>query len=98
MGRSGSHRVKPITKGQKPKIYELTDKQELFVREYCVDLNAKDAAVRAGLTRGYGSKMMNDQNIINAIRVQLGERARNTEIDAERVLCELAMVAFASGS
>jgi len=81
--------------GYRPKLANLTDKQELFIREYCVDLNAAAAGRRVGMTASYANKLMSNPDVVNAIRIQLGKRAQATEIDAEKVLCELALIAFA---
>lgn len=97
VGNGGSRKIKLNTgKGRKPKQYGLTDRQQLFVREYCVDLNASAACVRAGLSKKAAPMLMQEVAVINAIRLQLGKRAKETEIDAERVLCELALIAFSN--
>jgi len=92
-----SRRVKPKTIGKAKKLAPLNNQQELFVREYCVDLDANKAALRAGYSsKRSGEKLMTREHVLEAIRLQIGKRARETEIDAERVLCELALIAFSN--
>lgn len=77
----------------------LTPKQEAFCREYLVDLNATQAAIRAG----YSPKtahMMGHENLKKPemaafIQKEMTERAGRTEITADRVLSEIGRLAFA---
>lgn len=79
---------------------KLTDRQELFVREYLVDLNATQAAIRAGYApasacqRGWSLRRHPD--VAAQIDAALDNRARLLGITAERVLCELALLGFAN--
>jgi phage terminase small subunit len=74
----------------------LSPKQELFIQEYLVDLNATQAAIRAG----YSPKTANNvgtQNVIKLgsyIEAAKKERSERTEITADRVIKELARIAF----
>lgn len=76
----------------------LTPKQEAFVREYLIDLNATQAARRAGYSertaRQAGAENLSKPVIQAAI--QEGQRARKerTESDADRVVRELARLAY----
>jgi phage terminase small subunit len=78
--------------------HELTAKQRRFVEEYLVDLNASAAARRAG----YSARRADQQGLENlrkpeiaaAIQAAMEERGRRTEITADRVLLELARIAF----
>ena len=78
----------------------MTDKQERFCQEYMIDLNATKAAIRAG----YSPKTANEQagrllvnvSIQNRIAQLQAEQSRRTGISADRVLRELAKVAFAN--
>jgi phage terminase small subunit len=79
---------------------KLTAKQEAFVREYLVDLNATQAAIRAGY-KAVNAHTVASQNLAKpyvAERIQelMDERSKKTEITAERVLEELAKMAFAN--
>lgn len=76
----------------------LTDKQEAFVREYLIDLNATQAAIRAGYSaktaNRTGTRLMSNTVIGEAIRAAIGERNKRTDISADRILDELANIAF----
>lgn len=77
----------------------LTPKQQRFVAEYLVDLNATQAAVRAGYS-AHTAQVQSSRLLSNAIvraAVENGNRAvlATVEITAERVLKEYARIAFA---
>lgn len=63
----------------------LTDKQEMFCREYLIDLNATQAAIRAG----YSEKTSNEQgarllaNVSVQIRISELKAQRNDRIDVD---------------
>ena len=69
---------------------ELTKKQELFCIEYLIDLNATQAAVRAGYSKhtakDIGCENLAKPNISEKIGELFTERANKTKIDAEYVL------------
>ena len=77
---------------------KLTPKQAAFVEEFACDLNATQAAIRAG----YSAKTAKEQatrllsNVHIAAEIAKGRAARSerTGITAERILAELARVAF----
>ena len=79
---------------------KLTEKQKRFVEEYLIDLNATQAAIRAG----YSPKTANEQgtqnlaklSIQDAVAKAMAERSRRTGINQDRVLRELARIAFAN--
>lgn len=81
-----------------PTKTKLTAKQKAFCKEYLIDLNATAAAKRAG----YSEKTANEQSaqlmamphIKAIIDYELEARAKRTEITADRVLQELAKLAF----
>lgn len=79
--------------GEKPKR-GLTNKQKMFVREYLVDLNATQAAIRAKYSVGraseIGSQLLRKTTIAAALQAEMDKRAHKTEINAERVIKELA--------
>lgn len=76
----------------------LTDKQRRFVDEYLVDLNATQAAIRAGYsqkTAGQtGNEYLRKPEIAKAIRAAQERRAKRTEITQDMVLRELAKIGF----
>lgn len=78
----------------------LTNKQSMFVKEYLIDLNATQAAIRAGYsakTAGWiGPQLLGKTHIAAAIQSQMDKRAAKIEITAERVLQEIAKMAFAN--
>jgi len=71
-------------------IKKLTLKQELFVQNYLVDLNATHAAVRAGYSpktaRKIGSENLSKPVICAAIESAAKDRIERTKIDADYVL------------
>lgn len=82
-----------------PKIKKgLSDKESTFVEEYLVDLNATQAAIRAGYrpksaeSRGY--KLLHKGIVADAIARAMAKRSRRTGITQDRVLREIARVAF----
>lgn len=82
-----------------PKDRGLTDKQAAFVREYLVDLNATQAARRAGYSSAnadkIGSELLGKTRVAEAIQGAQARRAERTEITADRVIEEIAAIAFA---
>jgi phage terminase small subunit len=79
---------------------ELTEKEKAFVREYLVDLNATRAAIRAGYSensaRQIGSETLSKPDIQEAIQAAISERSVRTQITQDRVIFELARVAFSN--
>lgn len=77
---------------------KLSPKQQLFVAEYLIDLNATKAAIRAGYSvktaRIIGAQNLAKLNIAAAIDEAQQRRAQKTGITQERVLQELARIAF----
>lgn len=78
----------------------LTDKQQAFVREYLVDLNASQAAIRAGYSAKNANvtapRMLANVRIAAAVGIAQAERAKRTEVTADRVLEELAVLGFSN--
>ena len=77
---------------------KLTDKQRRFCDEYLVDLNATQAAIRAGYSpdsaQQIGSENLSKPVIKNVIAKAMAERSRRTGVSQDRVLNELAKMAF----
>lgn len=75
---------------------KLTDKQELFAREFIKDLNATQAAIRAGYSerssRNQGARMMANDDILQRIAELKSDRSERTQIDADYVLKRLAEI------
>jgi len=80
------------------KIKKLTPKQETFVREYLIDLNSTQAAIRAGYSAKtadrIGPELLGKTCVADAIQAGMDKRAAKTGITAERVLNEIAKLAF----
>lgn len=77
----------------------LTPKQERFVSEYLIDLNATQAAIRAGYsvkTAGQvGFENLKKPEIAEAIEKAQNKTAAKLEITKDRIVAELAKIAFA---
>lgn len=77
---------------------KLTPKQALFIAEYLVDGNATRAAIAAGFSPASadvtGAKLLRNAKIAKVLRLRQARRAAKLEITAERVLQELAKLAF----
>ena len=77
---------------------KLTAKQQRFVEEYLIDLNATQAAIRAGYSpetaNEQGSQNLAKLSIRNEIDKRMAERSRRTGISQDRVIQELARIAF----
>jgi phage terminase small subunit len=78
----------------------LTPKQERFVREYLIDLNATQAAVRAGYSRktahSIGHENLRKPDIQRAIAQSQKTLATKLEVTAARIVAELAKIGFAN--
>ena len=76
----------------------LTKKQKRFVEEYLIDLNATQAAIRAGYSpktaKQIGQENLTKPDLQAAIDRAMAERSRRTGINQDRVIQELAKIAF----
>lgn len=76
----------------------LNIKQEQFCREYIIDLNATQAAIRAGYSENsagkIGHELWKKPEIQARIQELQYERSQRTQITADRVLTELARIGF----
>ncbi|RIQ64645.1 terminase small subunit, partial [Bordetella avium] len=77
----------------------LTAKQRRFVDEYLIDLNATQAAIRAGYSkktaRQIGEENLSKPDIAKAVQEAQAARSKRTEITQDMVLRELAKIGFA---
>ena len=75
---------------------KLTDKQTAFVREYLVDLNATQAAIRAGYSErtaySVGQRLLKNVEIQRAVAAAQAQRARRVEVTQDYVLANLVEV------
>lgn len=82
------------------KASKLTPKQQRFCEEYILDLNATQAALRAG----YSAKCIHNQGPANLLKPiiktelqrLIAKRSKRTLITADNVVIELAKVAFSN--
>ena len=76
----------------------MTQKQKRFIEEYLIDLNATQAAIRAGYSpdtaKSIGSENLTKPDIQARIARAMAERSRRTGVNADRVVMELAKIAF----
>lgn len=76
----------------------MTKKQKRFVEEYLIDLNATQAAIRAGYspdTAGsIGSENLKKPEIRARIEKAMAERSKRTGINQDRIIMELAKIAL----
>lgn len=80
----------------------LTDKQKRFCEEYLIDLNATQAAIRAGYSpktaEQTASRLLRNVKVQEYIAKRQKELSRSTEITQERVIQELALIAFSNNA
>lgn len=78
---------------------ELTDKQRRFCAEYLVDLNATQAAKRAGYSdktaRVTAQELLTTTKVVAHLQQLMDERAQRTQVTADRVITEVARLGFA---
>ena len=77
---------------------ELNERQKRFAEEYLIDLNATQAAIRAGYSPAtadqQGSRLLKNVKVRAYIDRRLAELSRRTGVTQERIIRELARVAF----
>lgn len=80
---------------------KLSPKQKRFIEEFLLDLNGTAAYKRAGYNaKGHGAevnaaKLLSNTEVASAISAAQAKRSRRTEVNADRVIQELAAIAFA---
>ncbi len=78
----------------------MTPKQQRFVDEYMIDLNATAAAKRAGYSEDtaaeQASRLLKNVKVSAAVAERRAKMSERLEITAERVLRELALIGFAN--
>lgn len=76
----------------------MTPKQQRFIEEYLVDLNATEAAKRAGYSEktaySQGQRLLKNAEVAAQISEAQQERGEKTGVTAERVLEELGSIGF----
>lgn len=80
----------------------LTDKQRLFCDEYLIDLNATQAAIRAGYSErtaaAQAARLLTNVKVQEYVQQRQRDRVERTEITQDRVLRELAIIAFSNAA
>ena len=80
----------------------MTKKQKRFIEEYLIDLNATQAAIRAGYSpdtaKSIGSEYLTKPDIKAQIAKAMAERSRRTGVNADRVVMGLAKIAFVNAN
>ena len=75
---------------------KLTPRQSMFVKEYLVDLNGTQAAIRAGYSprtaNEQAARLLANVNISDAVAAGMAKRAAKVEINADYVLARLAEI------
>ena len=81
---------------------KLTAKQKRFCDEYLIDLNATQAAIRAGYAEKRASEqayqLLQKTTVIEYIKARKAERLERTEFSQDMVLRELAAIAFSNAA
>lgn len=89
---------KPKKSKAKTKSQSLTVRQERFVEEYLVDLNATQAAIRAGYSRRgatvQGSTLLANPKIAEKVQAGRERLSKEAGVSQERVLKELVRIGF----
>lgn len=76
----------------------LNEQQKLFADEYLIDLNATQAAIRAGYSThsayAQGSKLLKHRKVSAYIDRRMAVLSKRTGVTQERIMRELARIAF----
>src|SRR5258708_20251394 len=89
----------PMTQPKRPQTRPLTQRQCLFVTEYLVDFNARQAAIRAGYppasaaNRGY-ELLHFCAPVMQRVEAALADRERRTLVPAHPLLTQLPPIPF----
>ena len=72
---------------------KLTDKQQRFVEEYLIDLNATQAALRAGYSEKnadkIGSELLGKTRVAESVAEAQGKISKRTKVTVDRVVTGL---------
>lgn len=81
---------------------KLTPKQQKFVAEYLIDLNATQAAIRAGYSaktaKEQAARLLTNANIAAELEKRRGKIEKKLEISQEQIIAELAAIALSNGA
>lgn len=91
--------IVPATERGRKAARELTPKQARFVDEYLIDLNATQAAIRAGYSAcnagKIGPELLGKTGIRAALRARQDALSERAGVRQEQVIAALAAIAFA---
>ncbi|MCX6178156.1 MAG: terminase small subunit [Chlorobiales bacterium] len=80
--------------------HRLTPKQDQFCREYLVDMNATQAAIRAGYSAKtadrIGAELLGKTWVSAMVEELKKKRAEKLDISENRILAEIASIAFSN--
>ena len=78
--------------------HTLTPKQKVFATEYLIDLNATQAAIRAGYSKrtahSQGPRLLDNVEVKREIQELGAKRSERCKITSDEVLQEIAKIAF----
>lgn len=98
--RAAPIKRKSLRMTRKGRCRKMTERQKRFCEEYLIDLNATQAAIRAGYSpktaQEQGSKLLSKVIVRARIDNELAERSKRTGVTADRIVRELARIAFVS--
>lgn len=79
-------------------MVKLTPRQQRFVDEYLIDLNGTQAAIRAGYSHRsaaeQSARLLAKVSIAHAVAAAMAARSARTGVTQDRVVRELARIAF----
>jgi phage terminase small subunit len=82
--------------GKKPQKPKHTDKQAMFIKEYIVDLNGTQAAIRAGYSentaRQEASRLLSNVNVRASINEEMEKRKERVECSQDEVIHNILAV------
>lgn len=75
---------------------KLTPKQAMFVKEYLIDLNGTQAAIRAGYSaktaQEQSSRLLSNVIVSDAVKEALSKRSEKVELSAENVIQSIIQI------
>ncbi len=94
-----SQKIQSLGEITSPRINALTVRQQRFVTDYLIDLNGKQAAVRAGYSERsastMASRLLRRPAVAHAIAAGVEARAARAQVTADRVTDTISTAQFA---
>lgn len=79
-------------------MVKLTEKQRRFIEEYLIDLDGRNAAIRAGYApkaaEVQASRLLRLVKVRSAVDQAIAERSKRTGVNQDKIIRELAKIAF----